>query len=199
MKPITPAEPTKQGSMKPGLRPHEVVLGLITLLTLFVLLMRTAFSDGPAPIEWTKVIVRGAASCHIEYQEQTTLPLDHRALPLETHARIAWGLPVPDSWNEQVVETMMKLPKCHAMLKSLGPHAFVDGDGDGFMEVVDGWGRPMIYVCAVSHTDSFAADDFLRPHPHPYWVSAGADGLFGDARIPNDPALADNLYSDLLD
>lgn len=195
-----PAEVTEKGPVKHGLRLHEVVLGVIAFLTLFVLLQTCdRVEGGRSPQERTRNTLRYVVHGLVEYEVETLMAPDHRVLPLETHARIARGQPVPDSWNEQVVETVMKLPKCHAMLKSLGPHAFADADGDGFMEVRDGWGRPLIYVRAVSHTDSFTADDFLRAHPHPYWVSAGADGLFGDARNPSDPALADNLYSDLMD
>ena len=194
-----PAETTEPRKVKPQWW-FRAVVGLNTLFFL-VLLLRTCVgvNGGRMPVESTKVIVRAADSCAIEYEVNTTMVLDHRVLPLETHARIARGQPVPDSWNEQAVETLMKLPRCHAMLKSLGADSFVDKDGDGFKEVLDGWGRPLIFVGGVSHTDSFTADDFLRAHPHPYWVSAGPDGLFGDVRIPNDPALADNLYSDRLD
>lgn len=194
-----PAEVTESPRAKPQWWFHAVV-GLNALFVL-VLLLRTCVrvNGGRMPVESTKVTLRYVVHGLVEYEVETLMAPDHRVLPLETHARIARGQPVPDSWNEQVVETVTKLPKCHAMLKSLGPHAFADADGDGFMEVIDAWGRPLIYVRAVSHTDSFTADDFLRAHPHPYWVSAGADGLFGDARNPSDPALADNLYSDLMD
>ena len=73
--------------------------------------------------------------------------------------------------------------------------------------ILDGWDNPIRYAAGVNHNDAFKADDYLRAHPTPFFVSAGPDGLWGKVRNDNtpdesvdddgdgEPDAADNIYS----
>ncbi len=103
---------------------------------------------------------------------------------------------MPDSWNELFVATLWQLKVCRTMLESTGYRSLQDLDQDGFLELVDGWGNPLIYVTKVSHTDDYPWDDFLPEHPHPFLASSGPDGVFGHMHyLLRQQTASDNLYS----
>ena len=76
----------------------------------------------------------------------------------------------------------------------------VDSDGDGFLELVDGWGNKIAYAAYVKRDDDFTDDDFFPSSNRPLFMSAGPDGKFGSFAPQNqaDDAAKDNLRSDQL-
>jgi len=79
---------------------------------------------------------------------------------------------------ERFIWAANQLPAIRNNLPSLGG-AFVDADGDGFMEVIDPWGNPIAYGNAVSHNDNFTDDDFLPVYSKSFFASAGQDQKWG--------------------
>ena len=66
----------------------------------------------------------------------------------------------------------------------------IDSDGNGFLELRDGWDNKIVYAQAVVHDDdgdgnindsegAADEDDFLPAHNVPLFASAGPDGKFG--------------------
>jgi hypothetical protein len=121
---------------------------------------------------------------------------------------------------ERFVAAVQGVPEADVALGTLAKEsALGDKDGDGFLEVLDGWGTPLTYASLVDHADDEKADDFLPerltrrsihqsvPEPKPMLVSAGQDTRWGDHREllaqrqgqPADEqaarAASDNLYS----
>jgi len=78
--------------------------------------------------------------------------------------------------------------------KMLGSLPTDDVDGDGRNEMIDTWGQPLYF-----RTSGTAGIDLLV-YPHPYFVSAGADGQFGGYTNENEPdaQAKDNIVSFLL-
>ena len=82
---------------------------------------------------------------------------------------------------------LLKYPTTNKMLMSLGREVIIDADGDGFADVVDGWGRKIVYY---NPADNFDRDnDENQKHAElfpasrtPYFASAGEDGQWGDYR-----------------
>ncbi|MEM9251595.1 MAG: prepilin-type N-terminal cleavage/methylation domain-containing protein [Planctomycetota bacterium] len=123
----------------------------------------------------------------------------------------------PDGYPEHFIERFIALvdqrDESRSLWRSVDNNNIVDTDGDGFAEVTDPWGTPIVYAAFVSHRDSDNDDNFLEQRgdmqaagggsfvpksPAPVFVSAGPDRDFGDVNgsAAEQAAAEDNLYSD---
>lgn len=109
---------------------------------------------------------------------------------------------------ERWVWAVSRVPEIRQMLASLDEDYFQDTDGDGFLEVLDGWGRPIIYAAYVYHgppgPNVVEMDQFLHPVGgpfkdaaeavsatakwRPFFCSAGPDGYWGNANEGFNPS-----------
>lgn len=133
-------------------------------------------SDISEPFDWSK------PKAHNATDATGSSRIDGQYAYIE---RFIWA-----AWNNP--DTAQSLP-------SLG-EALKDTDGNGFLELVDAWGRPLSYAAFVDHGDSYGQDDFLPAYPTAFFASAGEDGDFGnDETDPDSEVMEDNLYSFELD
>ena len=82
---------------------------------------------------------------------------------------------------------LLQYPATNTMLMSLGREVIGDSDGDFFADVVDGWGRKIVYYNPAEDFDQDAGRNQshaqLFPTARtPYFASAGEDGQWGDHR-----------------
>jgi len=118
----------------------------------------------------------------------------------------------PEHFIERFIALVDQQDTSRTLWRSVGDNQIVDTDEDGFMEVVDPWGTPIVYAAFVSHKDSENDDDFLPERgdlrglgggvfvpkaPAPFFASAGPDRDFGDVNgsAAEQAAAEDNLYS----
>ncbi|MCC7408025.1 MAG: prepilin-type N-terminal cleavage/methylation domain-containing protein [Phycisphaeraceae bacterium] len=100
---------------------------------------------------------------------------------------------------ERWVWAMLQVPQTRQMIQTLSTEELKDTDSDGFLEVVDAWGRPLAYAAYVLHgpagNDIIEMDQFLRQAGgpfrdaqeavtatakwRPFFASAGPDGYWG--------------------
>ncbi len=186
-----------------------VVISLAAvLLTLGVIAGNAMRDRAEAGLERSVLI--GLSGAVDEYATRVGRPPDHTDLSVP-------GLAV-SSDDAQDSTIGLFLSKAHQlgedasvwkMITSATRDGLVIGDGTDVTtwSYVDMWGGKLRYARRVSHTDAFAADDYLPAHPAPFFASAGPDGAFGDyqqvllqeAGQPHDAdaarATQDNLYS----
>jgi prepilin-type N-terminal cleavage/methylation domain-containing protein len=97
---------------------------------------------------------------------------------------------------ERFVYKALKYDLSAKILKTLNHKQLIDSDGDGFLEIRDGFDNMIEYAAYVSHKDNYKLDDFLPIHKRSFFGSSGIDGKWGDAKTtPNGDELKDNLYS----
>lgn len=118
----------------------------------------------------------------------------------------------PEHYVERFIALINQQETTRVLWGAVDEDLVVDNDGDGFAEVLDPWGTPIVYAAFVSHNDSVSADDFLPQRgdltnttggtyapksPAPFFVSAGPDGEFGSVTgtAAERAAAEDNLYS----
>ncbi|MEO0965492.1 MAG: prepilin-type N-terminal cleavage/methylation domain-containing protein [Planctomycetota bacterium] len=123
----------------------------------------------------------------------------------------------PDGYPEHYIERFIALidqvDSTKRIWRSVDENQITDADGDGFAELTDPWGTPIVYAAFISHKDNAGEDNFLEQRgdmqtfgggsfvpkaPAPVFVSAGPDGDFGDVNgtAAERAAAEDNLYSD---
>ena len=121
----------------------------------------------------------------------------------------ASGAGAIDDHIERFVYLALKYKLSAKILKTLNKKQLIDRDGDGFLEIRDGFDNMLEYAAYVSHLDNYkgtyqepnattatAGDDSLPVHKHSFFGSSGIDGLWGNAETtPDGPELKDNLYS----
>jgi type II secretory pathway pseudopilin PulG len=109
---------------------------------------------------------------------------------------------------ERFVWKTIQYPSIKKIYDGLGSDIFLDADGDGMMEVVDAWGRPLRYAVRLNYNDPSTYDDFntrtdvdgsskntaytyydandvdskMPVSAQPYFASSGRDGKWGDAK-----------------
>lgn len=108
---------------------------------------------------------------------------------------------------ERWVWVMSQVPETRQMIDALGKTYLKDTDGNGFLEVVDGWEHPLVYAAYVYHgtgADTVPMDQFLPevggPFSNgtqavstpgkwrPFFASAGPDGYWGDVGYTPPPS-----------
>ena len=106
---------------------------------------------------------------------------------------------MPNDSIEKFVWAIWQYDDLRDRLKSdANDDVVVDSDGDGFLELIDGWKNQIEYAAYVSRNDNYAVDDYFPTSKDPTFMSRGPDGLWGTfapANAPNADA-ADNLRSD---
>ncbi len=193
-----------------------VELMVVTAIIIIMVSILLSVTASPAADRHTQMILSTAHAVATEYRLQTSVVVNHASTtPFDwstaktKNANGASGTgmlngTVAVSASERFVWAVNQLPATEQMLRNLGTEVLTDSDGtgvtgEGFLELVDGWGRKLIYVSGVDHGDSVTDDDYLPEYPKPYFVSAGADGQWGDVQAASgSAALAqteDNLYS----
>lgn len=96
---------------------------------------------------------------------------------------------------ERFVYKALKYETSSKILHTLNNKQLVDRDGDGFLEVYDGFDNKIKYAAYVSGKDAYTLDDTLPIHRTAFFASAGRDGKWGDANNSNDADAQDNMYS----
>ncbi len=201
---MTHDDPTS-GSMdpQPTTRPGRnivdkagVIIGVLSVVYVLYSLVFSGNGENGAH-EATKVILRTVIHAATAYEVSTNSTVDHKATPqlFPMNSGKRSGMAVPDSWNERFVAQMWSHQRARAALERLPATSLVDTEGNGFLEILDAWGTPLIYVHGVSHSDSFTDDDFLPETPIPTFISAGYDRKFGDVRNAVEERAKDNLTS----
>lgn len=118
-----------------------------------------------------------------------------------------------DDHIERFVYKAMKYEVSRKILTTLKGQ-LIDKDGDGFLEVIDGFGNMIDYAAYVSHQDNYKGtyhnpsettapqgDDALPIRKTSYFASAGRDGVWGNAQSSTDTDsdgdndIDDNQYS----
>lgn len=105
-----------------------------------------------------------------------------------------------DSHIERFVYKALKYETSRKILTTLKGQ-LIDKDGDGFLEVIDGFGNQVDYAVYVSHQDNYGGDNYLPIRKTTYFASAGRDGVWGDANGftdtdgDGDDDIDDNQYS----
>lgn len=128
----------------------------------------------------TRMILQACAAAAIEYEAQTKAQVNHPTTtsPIDwttskaKNAPGATGTGIPDNSIERFVWAAYSNPAVKTVLEGVGKQALVDKDGDGFLEVLDGWENPLEYAGADS------TDTVLPKRPTYYFASAGKDGSF---------------------
>lgn len=203
-----------------------LVVTVVILLVVGLLFTGTLNSAGG---HQTRMLLAGAKGVADSYRVESTQAVNHvgttpfdwsaslaKNAPGETGSAVIAGVTDPtdvnphnyhtnaeekfyDAAGERFAWAASQMRSTAVMLPSLGDQTYGDFDGNGFMELVDGWGRKMIYVAFVDHDDGNSVDDFLPERPWPYFASAGPDGKWGDVQAADgSEALErsqDNLYS----
>lgn len=192
-----------------------IVIAIISVLAAIVIGAASAMKEN-AREQRTKASLQALAGIASEYRASTRFHVNH----LKSDANAAqgdedWSLSKPfnapdasgsgevDDSIERFVLKALQLESSGTMVRALQGDALIDSDGDGFLEVVDGWGNKIEYAKYVDHEDADDSDNFLpqrgtRYNPQPYFASAGGDGEFGDAEStpsPDGTVRQDNLYS----
>ncbi len=211
----------------PGLRGFSliellVVISIIAVIMGMVLAVGVKMRDS-AKESQTRITLGSLKAIADEYQVETKLKIPHLnslGSPLvftdvdwtkakAKNAPGATGTGLVDDTIERFVWCAYQLPTTKKMLTGLGKTLFKDADGDGFLEVLDGWEQQLWYAALVAWDDNnngndndneggLDADDFLPIHETPFFASMGVDRLWGNARSPTG-AEDDNLYSYNLD
>ena len=101
-----------------------------------------------------------------------------------------------DDHIERFVYLALKYETSKKILKTLNQKHLIDRDGDGFLEVCDGFDNMIDYAAFVSHQDDYKGtykepkdltktqgDDALPIHKTSFFTSAGIDGLMGDNKL----------------
>ena len=194
-------ESTRVGHQQPKKRPWTLVEVVVYVLVFgFILSCFVIPIAGPvlSPAQATNRVIRVCVYAWDEFEiAGGTLP-DHRSSHQSVWPRNALGasgVGTPDDAIERFVCAVLEVEGSRKMILSCGSPFVVDSDGDGFLEVRDGWGRLIQYVAAVSHQDSFTADDFLPERKVGYFVSFGYDGVPDSVATKYGKASGDDLYS----
>ncbi|MEM1209766.1 MAG: type II secretion system protein [Planctomycetota bacterium] len=120
---------------------------------------------------------------------------------------------IPEGYIERFIALIDQVDSTKRIWRSVDENQIADTDNDGFLEIIDPWGTPIVYAAFVSHKDNAGEDNLLEQRgdmqtfgggsfvpkaPAPVFVSAGPDGDFGDVNgtAAERAAAEDNLYSD---
>ncbi|MEM0913609.1 MAG: type II secretion system protein [Planctomycetota bacterium] len=125
------------------------------------------------------------------------------------------GEDIPLDFIERFIAIASQNASSDGLWRAVDEKFITDLDNDGFAEIIDPWGTPILYAAFVSHSDSESIDDFLPQRgdmtaagggyvpksPAPFFVSAGPDGKFGDVNgtAAEQEDAEDNVYSYTLD
>lgn len=152
----------------------------ITLVLLGILFAAMSAVGRSSGDNRTRMVLQACAAAAIEYEAQTGAPINHPA----TTSPIDWttskaknapgstGTGIPDSSIERFVWAALDNPAVKTVIEGVGKQALVDKDGDGFLEVIDGWENALEYAGADS------ASTVLPKRTTHYIASAGRDGSF---------------------
>ena len=171
-------------------------------------------------ISQSRAILQAAQAAAVEYQQRMGRPIstqpggpwaDWIDVPPPTELEIdAFSisedeLANPDDPNTDYaarwfVYEARKVPEVEAVLNARDAGIVRDADGRP-MTMVDGWGNELDYRSRSARDDT--DDEYyehLKPHPRPFFASAGADQFWGraDANLSADEIerqKADNIYS----
>jgi hypothetical protein len=147
----------------------------------------------------------------INHDPSALSPIDW-TIPKTMNAPGAVGSGIPNDSIEKFVWAVWQVEELRDRLQSKAlSDVVVDSDGDGFLELVDGWGNKIEYAAYVNRGDAYTADDHLPAIQTPIFLSPGADGLLGTyvpvMSAPGSPRgpvnqpdgdAADNVRSDAL-
>lgn len=201
-----------------------VVISIIALLLTIGVFALGGLSES-ATRRQTLAIFEQAMTVNTEYQAQVGKPINHqgdigaimwdtdpnRARNNPSHAQYestgsmgndkADEAPEDFLYIERFTWAALNHPEVATVVQTLGNQLQdTEEDGpDGFLEIVDGWGKPLDY------RERADEEDFHPPYPRPFFASAGPDGEWGDpdaditSTNPEEKALAqayqDNMYS----
>lgn len=182
-----------------------VVVGIVVLLIGILVPVVTGMYRRAAESQ-TRNTLSAAKAIADEYELQTGSAVNHLSsvtTPFNWNLKKAYNNPtmtgqaVISDTGERFCWAAMQVENTARMLPALGGEVFKDGDGNGFMELRDGWGHKIRYAAKVEHGDADGTDDELPEYPRPFFASAGYDGQFGNAETgdASQPPLQDNLYS----
>jgi hypothetical protein len=186
------------------------LLGLNAGLSIGLLWGLTGCADGQthqAPVKRTEALLQIAGVLSTEYRAKFHRPVNHApakggidwSKPRSKNASSAKGKGIPDDSIERFVWAAWQVERLQTQLNSLVASAsMVDSDGDGFLELVDGWGNKIAYAAYVKHDDDFPDDDYFPSTNRPVFMSAGPNGLWGSYAPGNkaNDAAEDNIRSD---
>jgi len=175
---------------------------LIGAALVFLLLrVRTAAHDSQLQ-EQTRTVLLVADVLATELQAEIGRPVHHDpsvtspfdfSKGVKKNAPGAEGTGVPDDSIEKFVWALWQNQEMRERLKVDVSRVFVkDSDGDGFLELIDGFGNKIAYAAFVKRSadDLYKVDDYLPLSDGVIFMSAGKDGRFG-SYAPNDKPDAD--------
>jgi len=184
-----------------------VVIGIILTLagiglTTMNLMLRRATA------ERTRSTLHMAKGISTEYRAQVgtavnhygTAPINWSGSKLK-NAPGATGGGIPNDSIEKFVWAVWQKEELRDRLRTeAADDVVIDADGDGFLELIDGWKNRIEYAAFVRRTaagDLYTNDDYFPSTQSPIFMSAGPDGLLGTF-APANKANADaddNLHS----
>ena len=151
---------------------------------------------GTAAESQTRIVLAMAKGIAENYETQTGEPIPHN----QKNSKIPGDDEFSGTFSpiERFVYLAKQRPTTRKMLKALPKEIFIDYDGDGLEEIVDGWGNPLVYFTSnVKGTPTY--ESAFMEYPHTYFGSAGKDGDMGkiDKGQNTDEfqRTRDNLYS----
>ncbi len=188
------------------------LIELLLVLTLIVLLMglvaaALAKLRDDSNVRETQMLLKRALNASTEYQARTQTIINH-----EDNSPVNWNSanlrqndPAAESFGnpgsmgspndsddhvyiERFVWAAQQVPSAELTIRTLADNLH-DTDGDGFLEIIDGWENSIDY-----RTQTTSSDE-LPLYPRPFFASAGADAKFGDSQPHPDEEAEDNMYS----
>jgi prepilin-type N-terminal cleavage/methylation domain-containing protein len=184
-----------------------VVIGLILALsaiglTTMNLMLRRASA------ERTRSTMHMAKGLSTEYRAQFGTAVNHFGFtPINwagsklKNAPGSSGGGTPNDPIEKFVWAVWQVEELRDRLRSKAiDDIVIDSDGDGFLELVDGWNNQITYAAFVYRNDLYAGDDFFPTITTPIFMSRGPNEEWGTFVNNNKPDAnaEDNIRSDEL-
>lgn len=185
------------------------IMVVVSILAILMIISVAAFMNRQGPVSATRITLAALKGAATEYEVQMGKPAWSGRKPpyndtvAQNYAGGTFVEPAHSPGNaviggspagsddftsfsiERFVHQLLNNPVGQKMVASLGKDALVDSDGNGFADVVDGWGVKIIYY---NPEEDFAGTanaghaEFLPASRTSYFASAGPDGKWGDYR-----------------
>lgn len=178
-----------------------VVVILAAMVAIAVPAMNKVLAAGD--VGRTRAMLNSLTGAADEYELQTGAMVNHMdpGLTVGGDNDNTIGYFIRQSGQIEACLNLMKAAAGQGNFDAPRDAADIAGEDIDDMAILDAWDNKIRYAARVSHEDGFTDDDYLPPHPRPFFASAGPDGRWGTVTIDNDGHVvpdedaADNVYS----